>query len=84
MQLCGAVAQHLDCPQDEEVDQLNPAYHTNAHAEPHEPANVAEQLEPGEPLLPLLLHVVELLEVDVNVGHIVRHICVVQEFGMFL
>ena len=80
--LSGGSASHSHRPDDEEVDDLHPAHHTDPHAEPHQPANVSQELEPGEPLPPLLLHVVELLEVDVNVGHVVRHVGVVQVLGV--
>ena len=80
--LSGGSASHLHRPDDEEVDDFNPAQQTDPHAEPHQPANVSQELEPGEPLPPLLLHVVELLEVDVYVGHVVCHVGVVQVLGM--
>ena len=80
--LSGGSASHPHRPDDEEVDDLHPAHHTYPHAEPHQPANVPQQLEPGEPLPPLLLHIVELLEVDVYVGHVVCHVGVVQVLGV--
>ena len=77
-----AFEEDSDSPHAKEVNDFDDAQQADAHAEPEEAPYVGQQLQTGEPLLPLLLHEVQLLEVDVDVGHVVLDVAVVEVLGM--
>ena len=72
-----ALEENSESPQDKEVENFYDTEHADPHAEPEKASDVGQQLQAGEPLLPLLLHEVQLLEVDVDVGHVIHNVCVV-------
>ena len=79
-----AFEEDSNSPEDKEVDDLDGAEEADAHAEAEEAPDVGQQLQPREPLLPLLLHEVQLLEVDVHVRHVVDDVRVVLVLGVLL